>query len=130
MSDHATLLDGLRRQVRSRPHAPAFTVGARTLSFADVDAHTARIAGALHALGVGPGERVACLTRHHLECLLLTLAALRLGAVCMPVNWRLAAPEVRYVVEDGLARFLMADPEFAAVAAGLERHAVAPDRGA
>jgi acyl-CoA synthetase (AMP-forming)/AMP-acid ligase II len=116
MSERTTLLDGLRRQLRIRPHAPAFTVGARTLSFADVDAHAARIAGALRALGVGPGERVACLTRQPLECLLLTLAALRVGAVCMPVNWRLAAPEIAYIVDHGQAGFLMVDEAFVATA--------------
>ena len=41
--------------------------------------------------------------------LLLTLAACKLGAVCMPVNWRLAPTEVAYILTHGEARFIMAD---------------------
>jgi acyl-CoA synthetase (AMP-forming)/AMP-acid ligase II len=47
----------------------------------------------------------------------VTLAAQKLGAVCMPINWRLAGPEIQYILDDGQARFLMVDAEFAALAA-------------
>ena len=44
--------------------------------------------------------------------LLLTLAAAQVGAVCMPVNWRLAPSEVRYIVDHGGARLMVADRAF------------------
>jgi acyl-CoA synthetase (AMP-forming)/AMP-acid ligase II len=109
-----------RAQARERPDAVAWAAPDRAWTFDEVQTLTNRLANALAALGVGRGERVACLTRHQPECAMLVLAAQKLGAVCMPVNWRLAAPEVRYIVEDGQARFLMVDPEFASVAAAID----------
>ncbi|MFY7913791.1 MAG: long-chain-fatty-acid--CoA ligase [Rubrivivax sp.] len=108
----STLVDTLARQVALRPGHAAIRRGERVLSFADLDAESARLAQALRAMGVMRGDRVACLSQHHIECLLLTLAACRLGAVCMPVNWRLAPDEMAYIIDHGQASFLMADAAF------------------
>ena len=109
-----TIVDALVRHTAGKPDAPAYRTGEKVLTFADVDQATNRIANALAAMNVGPGDRVACLTRHHTECLLLTLAACKVGAVCMPVNWRLAPSEVAYIVEHGQAKLMMADASFVA----------------
>jgi long-chain acyl-CoA synthetase len=93
-----TVVDALQRHVATKSNAPAYRTGDKVLTFADVDRATNQIANALVAMQVGPGDRVACLTKHHTECLLLTLAACKLGAVCMPVNWRLAQSEVAHIV--------------------------------
>jgi len=96
----------------TRPEAVALRCGERRLSFAELERHTNQLANALASTGVGPGTRVAVLTKQHIECLLVTLAACKLGAVCMPVNWRLTAGEIAYIVNHGEASFLMADAEF------------------
>jgi fatty-acyl-CoA synthase len=114
-----SMLTMSRAQARERPQAVAWTAPDHDWTFGEVDALTNRLGQALAALGIGRGDRVACLTRHQPECAMLALAAQKLGAVCMPVNWRLAAPEVRYIVDDGQARFLMVDAEFAPMAASL-----------
>jgi len=113
-NDDRSVFDALSRHVANRPNAPAYRTGDKVLSFADVEQATNRIANALVAMQVGAGDRVACLTRHHVECLLLTLAACKVGAVCMPVNWRLAPSEVAYIVDHGQAKFIMADEAFIA----------------
>jgi long-chain acyl-CoA synthetase len=118
-----SLLDALSRHNATRPDAPAYRTGDKVLSFAAVEQATNRIANALVAMNVGPGDRVACLTKHHTECLLLTLAACKVGAVCMPVNWRLAPAEVAYIVEHGQAKLMMADASFMALMAGLSQSA-------
>jgi acyl-CoA synthetase (AMP-forming)/AMP-acid ligase II len=122
-----------RRQARERPQAVAWAAPDRAWTFGDVESLTNRLANALVALGVGRGDRVACLTRHQPECAMLVLAAQKIGAVCMPVNWRLAPPEVRYIVGDGQAKLLMVDPEFEPVAAALDaptvRTTIATRRG-
>ncbi len=107
-----SLLDALYRHAQGKPDAVAYRSGERVLSFSDVERASNRIANALAALQVGRGDRVACLTKHHIDCLLLTLAACKLGAVCMPVNWRLAPSEVAYILTHGEARFIMADAVF------------------
>jgi acyl-CoA synthetase (AMP-forming)/AMP-acid ligase II len=109
-------LEMARRQARERPTAIAWSAPERDWTFADVDTLTNRLGQALQARGVGPGDRVACLTRHQPECAMLTIAAQKVGAVCMPMNWRLAAPEVAWILADGQARLLLTDPEFAATA--------------
>jgi len=110
--DDRTLIDGLRRQLRDRPDAIAYRTGDQALTFADVERLTNRIANGLVAMGVGQGSRVAVLTKHHTPTLLLTLAACKVGAVCMPVNWRLSGPEIAYILQNGEAPFLMADKAF------------------
>jgi fatty-acyl-CoA synthase len=51
------------------------------------------------------------------ECAFLHFGAAKLGAVCMPVNWRLAAPEIEYIVDHGMAKFMVVDEAFAAAVA-------------
>jgi long-chain acyl-CoA synthetase len=111
-SQDRTLLDALSRHLANRPTAPAYRTGDAILTFAAIESLSNKIANALAAMGIKAGDRVACLTKHHTECILLTIAALKVGAVCMPVNWRLAPDEVSFIVADGQCRFLMVDTAF------------------
>ena len=104
--------DTLRRQCATRPDAVAFETPSRRWTFAEADEAVNRLANALASLGIGRGDRVANLTRHGAECTLLTLAAARIGAVCAPLNWRLAPPEIEYVLRNSEAKVLMTDREF------------------
>ena len=107
------LLDVVQRVIAEKPEAVAYRTLARNWTMREVGAASDRIASGLASLGIGPGDRVAALTKHTTECILLTLAACKLGAVFMPVNWRLAAPEVEFIVNNGKARFLLVDAAFA-----------------
>jgi acyl-CoA synthetase (AMP-forming)/AMP-acid ligase II len=114
-----TLIDAVRGQARDKPDALAFWTPTRSWSFAQLEEAANRAAQGLRALGIGEGERVACLTKHTAECVVLTLAACKIGAVCMPVNWRLAPPEIEYILNNGKARLLMVDTGFALAVQGL-----------
>ena len=109
-----TLLDALKRHRHDRSDRIAYRWGTRTWTFGELERDTNRIANALAAQGVRQGDRIALLTKHHVPCILLTLGALKLGAVCMPVNWRLAPAEAEYVIGHGQARLLLVDEGFAA----------------
>jgi acyl-CoA synthetase (AMP-forming)/AMP-acid ligase II len=123
--------DILRRHAAERPDRLAWVTSARQWTFAQADAAANRIAQGLASLGIGAGDRVACLTRHGAECTLLLIAASRIGAVCAPLNWRLAFSEVEYVACHSEARFVMADREFLPALQGRElplvRHIVLTD---
>ena len=67
------------------------------------------MAGGLARRGVGPGDVVAILSYNCPEFLEALFAANHLGAIAMPINWRLAAPEVRYILEHSGARALVCD---------------------
>jgi acyl-CoA synthetase (AMP-forming)/AMP-acid ligase II len=107
-----TILDTIRRHGRERGGDAVYWTPARTWSFAQLEEASNRVAQGLKRLGIGPGDRVACLTKLTADCVVLVLAANKLGAVCMPVNWRLAAPEVDYIVGNGQAKLMMADAAF------------------
>ncbi|GHB02019.1 malonate--CoA ligase [Modicisalibacter luteus] len=73
--------------------------------------HTARIAGALRALGVRPGDRVAVQVDKSPETVLLYLACLRLGGVYLPLNTGYTAEEIRYFLGDAEPALFVCRPE-------------------
>jgi acyl-CoA synthetase (AMP-forming)/AMP-acid ligase II len=107
-----TLTATIRRQARDNPDGIALLTPTKSWTFAELDSESNRIAQGLRELGIGAGDRVGCLTKHTAECTLLTFAALKIGAVCAPFNWRLAAPEIDYLVKQNEIRFLLADAAF------------------
>lgn len=111
------LLDCLAYRARQLPDTTAFTDGGRSTTFAQLEQRANQLANALRSLRVGPGSRVAILTKSQVECALLVFAAMKIGAVCVPVNWRFGAAEIRFILEDSAARLLVADGEFQALAA-------------
>lgn len=117
--EHSTFNAAIERHARTVPDRIAYRTPERTWTYREVDQEANRIANGLAALGLGTGHRVACLTKHMTECTLLVLAAQKIGAVCMPVNWRLAGAEIEYIVNHGEAQFMMADAEFLPVLQGI-----------
>ena len=78
-----------------------------------------RLAGALCALGVGSGDRIALLGYNSPLYLLLLFACARLGAILVPLNWRLAAPEHAAILANAEPKLLLHDAGFAEHAARL-----------
>ena len=71
----------------------------------------AALAAGLHDRGVGAGDVVGLLSYNSIEFLATIFAANHLGAIAMPINWRLAAPELRFILEHSEARALVCDDE-------------------
>jgi acyl-CoA synthetase (AMP-forming)/AMP-acid ligase II len=80
-----------------------------TTTYGEMAERATALAGGFSELGVGPGDVVGLLSYNCPEFLETVFAANCLGAVAMPINWRLAAPEVRYILEHSGARVLMTD---------------------
>ena len=80
-----------------------------TTTYAEMAARAAALSAGLRARGVGAGDVVALLSYNCPEFLETVFAANHLGGIAMPINWRLAAPEVRYILEHSEARVLVCD---------------------
>ncbi|MDF1562093.1 MAG: AMP-binding protein [Deltaproteobacteria bacterium] len=91
----------------------------RRLSYLDLARATDEAARLLVDLGVERGERVAVLAHNRLETLLLMFATARLGAIFVPLNWRLAQPELEFLLDDCEPRALFFDEEHAHLAGRL-----------
>ena len=108
--------DVIREMAAARGGTIAIVHGARELSFAALDERSNRLAEALRDSGVRAGDRVAYLDRTAPEVIELLFAASKLGAVIVPMNWRLAPPELSAVLSDSRARVLIAGEGFANLA--------------
>jgi acyl-CoA synthetase (AMP-forming)/AMP-acid ligase II len=86
----------------------AMTVfGGEPTTYAEMAARAAAMAEGLAARGVGQGDVVGLVSYNCTEFVETLFAANHLGAIAMPINWRLAAPEVRYILEHSEARALV-----------------------
>ena len=89
----------------------AQTQDGRTYSYADLSAHTARMAHALVTLGLKPGDRVLAQVEKSIEAILLYLATIRAGGVFVPINPAYTQNEFAYFVADATPRLILCDPE-------------------
>ncbi len=80
-----------------------------TTTYGEMARRATALAGGLAEQGVGRGDVVALLSYNSPEFLETVFAANYLGAIAMPINWRLAAPEVRYILEHSGSRALVCD---------------------
>ncbi|SDG78763.1 class I adenylate-forming enzyme family protein [Roseospirillum parvum] len=116
----------IERHADFTPDKPAIRFEGREITYADFDRLIKAHARALkHRFGVGRGDRVACLAYNAPEQIALLFACARLGALFLPLNWRLAAPEHAYILGDAGARVLIAEGAFQAHAESI--HASLPE---
>src|ERR1700678_1631119 len=108
----ANLAEMVRERARVRGNAVVYEFEGRQTSFAEFDTNTNRVARALIALGVKPGERIAYLGKNSDIYFELLLGAMKANVVMAPVNWRLAGPEIAFIVGDFRAPVLFVGPEF------------------
>ena len=89
------------------PDAAAVRCRNRTLTFAQLDERVGRLGGVLRARGLFPGDRVALLAANELEYIEIRAACVRSGFTCVPLNRRLADPELSFVLHDADAWVLI-----------------------
>lgn len=93
----------------------------RKFTYAELDARTDRLVAALAGMGIAKGDRVALLAPNCAEYFELQFACGRLGAIMLPLNWRLTVPELEYILGDSSPKLLIHDREFAKQAAALSK---------
>ena len=114
------LTQGLRRAVQTRPGGIATSFAGRRRTWRESADRVSRVAGALSALGVRSGDRVAILALNSDRYLELMYAIPWLGAAMVPINTRLAAPEIEYILNDSGAVALFIDTGMAHHLSALE----------
>ncbi len=114
----------IERNAAFTPHKPAIHFEGTTLTYAEFSARIAQAARALKSeLGVGRGDRVAILSLNRPDYLVLLYACARLGAILVPLNWRLAVAEQVFILADAAAKVLVLEQAFAPVLPALaENH--------
>jgi long-chain acyl-CoA synthetase len=116
-----TLPAMIRHHARTRGDAPALSFEGRVTRYAELDRRSDQVANGLLALGLKRGDHVVYLGKSLDHFFELLIGAERAGLVPTPVNWRLAVPEVAYIIRDCAAPVLFFGREFADGAATLAR---------
>lgn len=124
------LYQRLRALADARPDAPALQCGEVSLDRAALLQRTDARAAELMQLGLGPGRLIGWLGHNSLPMLLTLLACARTGAVFVPLNWRLAPPELAAIARHAGLHALQGTPELAPLADAVRAQfsaATAPD---
>lgn len=109
----------LERHATMQPDAPALRFVGNTMTWADLRRRVAALAGALSGRGVGFGDRVMILMLNRTEFVESVLAANMIGAIAVPLNFRLTPTEIAVLVEDCVAHVMLTEAALAPVAIGV-----------
>jgi fatty-acyl-CoA synthase len=109
----------LERHALMQPDAAALRFLGNTLSWSELRRRVAALAGALSRRGVGFGDRVMVLMLNRTEFVESVLAANMLGAIAVPVNFRLTPAEIAFLVDDCEARVMITEAVLAPVGTGV-----------
>jgi len=101
----------LEHHARRTPDKALAVYGDQVLTYAGMADRAATVATGLHDRGVVAGDVVALLAFNSADFLTTIFAANHLGATAMPINWRLAGPEVAFILEHSQAKALVCDDE-------------------
>jgi acyl-CoA synthetase (AMP-forming)/AMP-acid ligase II len=105
--------DMLRQQARLRRDAAACTCGEDTLTYGQLDRRANQVANGLIAAGCAPGSRVAIVSKNSTPYVEVLGGTLRSRTVLLAANWRLAPPELEYILTQGEACALIVEAPFA-----------------
>jgi fatty-acyl-CoA synthase len=111
----------LSRHALMRPDATALRFLGKTTTWAELDRRVNALADALSRRGVGFGDRVLILMLNRTEFVESVLATNRLGAIAVPVNFRMTPPEIAYLVGNCEARVVLTESVLAGVATTVRR---------
>ena len=115
--------DWLVHHTRRTPDKQAIVdlYGKRQLTYREMNDRAARLGNWLHAAGVARGDRVAILAYNGPQFFDLQFACGKIGAIMLPLNWRLTVPELDYIVADASPKVLIHDAGFTAQARELKK---------
>ncbi len=92
----------------------------RRRTYAEFDARVASVAGFLRSSGIAPGDRVAALAMNSTDLLEIMFACWRIGAIYLPLNFRLTSDELAFILTDAEPSLIFIDEQFAECGAVLQ----------
>jgi fatty-acyl-CoA synthase len=101
------------------PEKEAVVDGERRLNYRELNRRVNRLAGALQGLGLKSGDRISILAYNCLEFLETIMAAAKLSLILVPLNWRLTAAELSFILNDSGAETLLFDSELQQLVRGV-----------
>ena len=110
--DITTLADIVRTHGVSRASDNSLIEGERTRTWGELYERSIRVANALQAAGVGVQDRIAFLDKNSIEHFEVFYGCALINAVSVDINWRLAPPEVEFIVNDAAAKVLVVHADF------------------
>lgn len=111
MTANGNFLALIETRIAAAPSVPFLTIpGGRSWSFGEIEALSARFAGALRATGARPGDRIAVQIEKSAENVALYLAALRAGLIYLPLNTAYTPQEIAYFIGDAAPAIFVCDP--------------------
>jgi len=115
-----TFYDLIQRNVTNFGKRPAWCEvdDQRTLTFVEIKEQVDRLAGGLQKLGIRKGDRIGAVGKNSLEFFLLYGAAAALGAIVVPINWRLSVEEALFNLNDCAPKILFIDSDFQEITRG------------
>jgi acyl-CoA synthetase (AMP-forming)/AMP-acid ligase II len=125
----------LRRQAVAQGGKVAYRDAQAAVTYAELEAHTARLAGHLADRGIAPGDTVAMLLPNAVAWVETSFAITRAGAVSVPISYESTEPEIAYRLADAACKAIVTTAERAALVAKLRagapdlRIAILTDRG-
>ncbi|MGQ9475916.1 MAG: class I adenylate-forming enzyme family protein [Actinomycetota bacterium] len=106
------LFEPLERWAKERPDREAIVYGDRRVTYAEYDREVNKVAKGLLRLGVKRGDRVGLYIPNHPEFIFGYLACAKIGAAAVPVSWRFAPAEVKYILGHSDSRVVVMEPGF------------------
>lgn len=106
----------LTRRMLLSPEKEAVVDGEKRITYRQLNQRTNRLSRALSRQGLQYGDRIGVLAYNRLEFIEVIMASAKLGLMLVPLNWRLTASEMTFILKDSRTKALVFDPQLADLA--------------
>ena len=114
--------DWIKKWSFLQPHKRALIFEDRPFTYQEVNQHTNQLCHFLLELVIQKGDRISVLLYNCHQYIEIFFALSKIGAILVPLNWRLAGPELEFIIKDSGSRMLIFDPEFEEVIVSIRPH--------
>jgi len=114
--------DWIKKWSFLQPHKRALIFEDRSFTYQEVNLRTNQLSHFLLEQGVQKGDRISVLLYNCHQYIEIFFALSKIGAILVPLNWRLAGPELEFIIKDSRSRMIIFEPEFVEVIASIRPH--------